>query len=244
MGLRHLIAYFDQEVELSLEIVLGCGETGINAKLERCPLGVLPNAEFHLILPRWRHQAGEFALGGFVPFHGSGIGIAHIPHEAVGSRRGWHVRRVVRFGLTGKRPNDFPLGIEKAQGDGLSRLRQGIGHNYAIRRVGAGVQKGSYLVTLRRWVFGKGRGVAQADHIIFARSGGAATTDGRPRAVSRTRREEMSAVLSDVVCELIQGGQIVQNPKRPAMRRDHQVLLFDDQIVNRHHRQVTLHRLP
>src|SRR5438874_1303752 len=50
--------------------------------------------------------------------------------------------------------------------------------------------------------------------------------------------------LAHLVSELMQWCEIIENPERPSVRGHDQVLLFDDQIVDRHYWQVPLQRLP
>ncbi len=42
-----------------------------------------------------------------------------------------------------------------------------------------------------------------------------------------SRGVEMHLALGDFICELVQRGEVIQNPKRPTVGRSHQILVFD-----------------
>ena len=44
--------------------------------------------------------------------------------------------------------------------------------------------------------------------------------------------------------QLAQGREVVEDPERPAVRGDHQIIVFDHQVVDGSGRQVQLERLP
>jgi hypothetical protein len=37
--------------------------------------------------------------------------------------------------------------------------------------------------------------------------------------------------------------QVIENPERPPMGSDHEIVVFDNQIIDRYHRQIALHQL-
>src|SRR5262245_26679111 len=47
-----------------------------------------------------------------------------------------------------------------------------------------------------------------------------------------------------LISELVQWREIVENPERPSVRGRDQVMIFDDQVIDRHDWQVPLQRLP
>ena len=63
-------------------------------------------------------------------------------------------------------------------------------------------------------------------------------------AISDGRGVEVNLLLGDVVGELTHRGQVVENPKGPAVGRDHQIVVFDDQVVNGGAREIQLQRAP
>src|SRR5439155_200193 len=73
---------------------------------------------------------------------------------------------------------------------------------------------------------------------------------GAPAVVSRTvappdrigDREQVRVVLADAAAEVAHGLQVVENPQRPAVRRQHEVVVLDDQIVDGDGRQIELQR--
>ena len=50
--------------------------------------------------------------------------------------------------------------------------------------------------------------------------------------------------LAQIVVNLVDLGQVVENPERTTMGGDHHVGVLDDQVIHRAHRQVGLQRLP
>ena len=50
--------------------------------------------------------------------------------------------------------------------------------------------------------------------------------------------------LAYLISELVQRCEVVENPERPSVRGHDQIMIFDDQIIDRHHWQVPLQRLP
>ena len=50
--------------------------------------------------------------------------------------------------------------------------------------------------------------------------------------------------LRDILAVLPQGRQIIQNPEGPPVCRHHQIVIFDQQIVHRHSRQIQLKETP
>jgi hypothetical protein len=55
---------------------------------------------------------------------------------------------------------------------------------------------------------------------------------------------QMEVLVGNVGIRLPQWRDIVQNPKRAAMRRGNKVIVFDRQVVNGGRRQIELERLP
>ena len=66
----------------------------------------------------------------------------------------------------------------------------------------------------------------------------------RLHAVSRIRSVEMYVLLRHVVGELSQRTDVIQNPERPPMRGDDQIIIFDHQIVHRRGGQIQFERPP
>src|SRR5258708_29605188 len=63
-------------------------------------------------------------------------------------------------------------------------------------------------------------------------------------AVCGARRIEEARGARDRVGELLQWGQVIEDPEGPAVRRGHEVVVLDHEVVNRHDREVALQRLP
>jgi hypothetical protein len=55
---------------------------------------------------------------------------------------------------------------------------------------------------------------------------------------------EMHVFLGNGIGELAQRRDIVENPERASVRGQHEIVVFDDQIVDRRDRQVDLQRAP
>ena len=66
----------------------------------------------------------------------------------------------------------------------------------------------------------------------------------RLNAVRRRRRVKECIFLRDLVRVLPQRRDIIENPERASMGRNHQIVVLDDQIVHRRRRQIQLKRLP
>ena len=65
-----------------------------------------------------------------------------------------------------------------------------------------------------------------------------------PDPVGVPRREEVRRRARHLVRQLVERGQVVEDPEGTALRREHQVLLVDDQVGDGGHREVELERLP
>ena len=86
------------------------------------------------------------------------------------------------------------------------------------------------------------RSVGRARQIVF---------DRRPQrgrinsgAISVARFEEMCVGSAHLRRELMEGTDIVQDPKGPALRRDDQIVSMKFDVANGHVRQIQLERLP
>src|SRR5262249_59319491 len=58
------------------------------------------------------------------------------------------------------------------------------------------------------------------------------------------RSKYVKAITPNRVLVVMERRQVVENPERPALRRNNEVLVLDDEIGDRCRRQVELERLP
>ena len=92
VGLRELVANAQEEVELRVEIGLGCSDTRILAQCERGRIGLCSQAELDLIGARRCQRPGQTTLGRGISGNATRIGVAQVPDEAIHPLRGRHTR--------------------------------------------------------------------------------------------------------------------------------------------------------
>ncbi len=65
-----------------------------------------------------------------------------------------------------------------------------------------------------------------------------------PRAYGGSWREKVRVFRGNGCAGLAQGAHVVQHPERASVRCDNQIVVVNDQIVDRSRREIKLQRLP
>ena len=138
------------------------------------------------------------------------------------------------------------IGLFNPQRDGLGwLLAQKIGDDGAIGWINAAVKEGQLAAMLWRLFQRIGSHHAQGTHILLAIAAFKhAFKNFRQTAFHLARHQKMRRPLDNLIAVLMQRGQVVQNPKRTAMRRHDQIRPLDFQVINRTDRQIQLETPP
>src|SRR5581483_7691901 len=261
MYCRNLHADGLEQIKLLLQILLRGGDAWVFANLERLCIALFPQFELNLI-DSWGHlRAFHDLLGFLVAFNSGRIGVAHIPDETIGPRRFGDTRLLLLFLFafalvaihmrlplllfTGEGFDDVARGIKEGQGKFLLwLLSQKVMNNHPIGRVLASIEVSLDLLA--------GRGLLLAIDDMERAEVGKIFAGGRRRAITkrsqeargRSRLKEMDAGLAYLIVHLTQGRDVIKYPERAPMRRNEQIVTFDDEIVNRHNRQIQAQALP
>ena len=138
------------------------------------------------------------------------------------------------------------IGLFNPQRDGLGRLvAQKIGDDSAIGRISAAIEKGQLAPMLRRLFQSIGSDHPQRTHILLAIAAFKhALKNFRQTPFHLARRQKIHRRFDNLIAVLMQRGQVIQNPKRTAMRRHNQIRPLDLQVIYRADGQIQLKTLP
>src|SRR5215831_10398174 len=175
MERRQLVADRDQELELGLEVGLAGSDTRVLDEGKGLRLRLPVYCQTHLV-GAWRRQRPPyFILQQLVPGDQTGIGIAHVPDEAVHPRFRRYplfylARRPGLRGSAGKGFDESSLGVQEAQGHFPCRfVLQVIGHDHAIGWIRTAVQEMQHRVAVGILRLGIGHIASYAKLIAFPR---------------------------------------------------------------------------
>ena len=220
---------------------------------ERLHQGAAAGRETDLIGTRW-HPGGHERVGRAAPAlvvrELRGVGAAQVPHEPVGARVARRPRLLVASGgsrrAARERSDGAPVGVEERERELARRVLQPVVDDHAVRRVLAGVEQTLLLLAGRRLDLPV-RIAHRADHAVrdlTARPRLVAVTAIRPPADRRPRGEQMRVGARDRAGHLVERREVVEDPERAAVGRDHQIGVLHDQVVDRRDRQVARQPLP
>ena len=172
-----------------------------------------------------------------------GLGIPHLPHEPIHPGLDGDARLLVlgiRVGRTlRERPDGLAATVQECEGDVLRRGPEEVRHDDAVRRVLPRVEMELDLLAVRL-LLDEGRELASGRvPVVLHRGGFRLRAEAGVGLVpdGGARRKEPGHPRGPLARELADRREVVEDPERAPVRREREVPVLDDEIVERHDRQ-------